>query len=354
MPDFDVIIAGAGLAGACAALHLSSKYEVLLLDASVPASGASGAAAGLINPMMGRKARLAWKANAACDAFRKTLHLAEAQSFFNDNVIIRPVSATEQVSHFHEAAQRHPDYAVWRSAEALCEQYPGLHAPLGGLEVYQGGAIDITALVDAMVAASQNNGARVRQQTRATGWGEAKDTAFIELDNQRVTARRVVLALGYGFRHHAHLIELGLHGVKGQVVRVAMAPDLPRPPLLSGQGYLVPGATANEYIIGSSYEHTFDNITPSPAQTREILARVTRMWPALTDAVVLGTSAGVRVTMRGSRLPVVGPLPGHQRVWLLSAFGSKGLLMAPLLASRLAAFFAQPDQIPSAVRLRGR
>ncbi|HYG67362.1 MAG TPA: FAD-dependent oxidoreductase, partial [Anaeromyxobacteraceae bacterium] len=68
---YDVVIAGAGLGGACAAFWLSRKRRVLVLERDAPAAGASGAAAGLVNPFMGRKARPAWRhaeALAALDA----------------------------------------------------------------------------------------------------------------------------------------------------------------------------------------------------------------------------------------------------------------------------------------------
>ena len=45
-----------------------------------------------------------------------------------------------------------------------------------------------------------------------------------------------------------------------------------------------------------------------------------------------GLRAGVRVTVPGIRLPMVGPVPGFERVWIFTGFGAKGLLTAPLRA----------------------
>ena len=65
--DADLLIVGAGLAGACAAFTLSRHHRVHVLEANEPASGASGAAAGLVNPFMGRRARPVWHLREALD-----------------------------------------------------------------------------------------------------------------------------------------------------------------------------------------------------------------------------------------------------------------------------------------------
>jgi glycine/D-amino acid oxidase-like deaminating enzyme len=56
----------------------------------------------------------------------------------------------------------------------------------------------------------------------------------------------------------------------------------------------------------------------------------------------------------GTRLPMVGPLPGYRRVWVFTGLGSKGLMTAPLLSARLPDFLRDPDQIPSDVAVRPR
>ena len=110
----------------------------------------------------------------------------------------------------------------------------------------------------------------------------------------------------------------------------------------------------NTLIVGSSYERDFSDLEPSDAQSRKILAKAARMLPGLRDATVLNASAGVRVTVPGTRLPMLGPLPGHRNVWIFTGLGSKGLLMAPLLARDLPAFFDAPETIPAEIRVATR
>ena len=350
-PLFDTIIVGAGLAGACAALHLSRAQQVLVVEAEHPAAGASGAAAGLVNPLMGRKANTVWRAEEALAALAETVHLAEAEVLFETTGLVRPAAHKKQAQIFREVAEVRPAYAAWLPLAAATERVPGLVAAEGALVVRRGGAIQVPAFVEALLAAARRNGADLQTGVRVVGWGEGQGLAFVETQaGQRLTAKRVLLALGYGFRHHAPLTVLNLHAIKGQTVRVAKPPSIDLALPLAGRGYIVP--EGETLIVGSSYERGFTDLAPSETQTRTILAKATRMLPALRQAAVLDATAGVRVTVPGTRLPMLGPLPGRQRVWIFSGLGSKGLLMAPLLARNLPLCFTHPERIPGEVRVQ--
>ena len=125
----------------------------------------------------------------------------------------------------------------------------------GALLVRRGGVIRVPEAVEALLATARRRGAEVRTGVRVTGWGEEADGAFVNVENDTVYARRVLLAMGYGYRLHPELAALNLHALKGQTVRVARPETLPRQGLipLSGQGYVVPDHEA--LIVGTSYEH---------------------------------------------------------------------------------------------------
>jgi glycine oxidase len=113
--DADVIVVGAGLAGACAAFTLSRDHKVRVLESDEPASGASGAAAGLVNPFMGRRARPIWRLREALDAVPTLLDEAGAPALFPDTGVLRPAVEPDQVAPFQDAAETHPDLATWLS-----------------------------------------------------------------------------------------------------------------------------------------------------------------------------------------------------------------------------------------------
>jgi glycine/D-amino acid oxidase-like deaminating enzyme len=352
----DSLIVGGGLAGACAALWLSERGTVTVLEAEGLAAGASGAAAGLVNPFMGRKAKPAWRFDEALDALHATLDRAGSSALFRSDGLLRPARDAAQADTFRQRADALPDRAAWHSPGALGERYPDLDAPHGGLWLPEGGAVDLTAVVEALLRAAVANGATVRTGAEVTGWEEVGDRVVVTTVDPEVEARRVVLALGDGFRHFGELAALPLHRIKGQTIRIARPAGLGALPPLSGFGYVVP--QGDTLVVGSTYEHDFEDVEPSAAQSEVLLAKAARMVPDLAGARVLDARAGVRVTVPRThspqRLPLLGPLPGRERVWTLTGLGSKGLMMAPLLARALPDYLDDPSRVPPEVRLHSR
>ncbi len=350
--DADIIIVGAGLAGACAAFTLSRDHHVHVLEANDPASGASGAAAGLVNPFMGRRARPVWRLREALDAVPTLLERAGATELFPDTGVLRPAVEPDQVDPFQDVAEEHPDLAEWLSPTTVGEQYPQVQPDRGALFVPRGGATDVGTMVRALLDAAETRGATVETQAPVLYWRETPDAAVVEVDRehdtQELRAERVLLALGQGFPPFPELRRLGLDGVKGQTVRVRRPADLPGSiPPMSGRGYVVPDG--NSLILGSNYDNDYDDLTPDPDATNYIRNKTSTMIPGLDQAKVLDETAGVRVMHSETNLPLLGPLPRRERLWTFTALGSKGLLTAPLLALDLPAYLQDPGTIPPPV-----
>src|SRR5690606_9126064 len=171
--SFDTIVVGAGLAGACAALYLSGRERVLVLDAGGPAAGASGAAAGLVNPLAGLRARPVWRMDEALDAFHDALARAGVADLFRGPGVLRPAADAAQAGWFREAAARHPGHARWLSPAEAAARYAAAPAPFGALFLPTAGAVVVPDLVGALLAAAVRAGAVVQTGRRVTGWEES-------------------------------------------------------------------------------------------------------------------------------------------------------------------------------------
>ena len=334
----DVVVAGAGLAGACAALALGRSRRVVLLDADAPGSGASGAAAGLVNPFAGRKARPAWRHRDALAALDATLDEADASPLLHRVGVVRPAASERQAAVFAERAAEHPDALAWWTADAARERWPHVAAPGGALFVRHGGHLDVGRLVGALVRAAESRGAVVQTGRPLRGWRAERGGVVAVTEQEEIEARHLVLALGDGARQLPALAGLPLARVKGQTVTLdrprALPPDHPA---VAGRGYVVP--TAAHVVVGATFEHDFESAAPDPGQDAGLVEAAARLVPTLAGAPVVDRRAGVRLGVPAAvsprRLPYAGPLPGHPGVWVLTGLGSRGLLTAPLLARLL-------------------
>ena len=182
--------------------------------------------------------------------------------------------------------------------------------------------------------------------------GGASGGAWLDVETDgarhRLTADAVVLALGDGLRAWPAFDALGLARVGGRRYAAALGTDVPA---VSVGAYAVPVGGGRAHV-GGTYDHADPDAPPSPEEGAALLARLRPFVPSLGPLVGAGEAA-VRVHRAGVRRPLVRRLPGEdgrgrERVWALTGLGSKGLLMAPLVARGLPAWLGGapvPDEI---------
>ena len=337
MPRLPVVVIGAGIGGAAAALALSASHDVLVLDAAGPARGASGVSAGLAHAFTGRKASRGWRAGEARAALDR---LAAASGVpVEATGVLRPAVDARQARAFQQTAEAHPAEASFVEPSAARERWPHARAPHGALWIPGGGHLDVPALVRGALGAAVERGASVRTGVRLVSWRGKTDCVLAITDQGEVQARALVLCPGA--TPLPALAALPFGRVKGQTVTLGAA--LPSgSPALAGGTYVVP--TAAGVLVGATFEHGYASEAPDRATSLRLRERAARLVPGLAEAPVLAERAGVRLTVPASvsaeRLPRVGYVA--DRVVLFAGFGSRGLLTAPLLARALPALIADP------------
>ena len=159
-------------------------------------------------------------------------------------------------------------------------------------------------------------------------WNDYKTSVVVELaSGESLQAKRLILALGSDYRSFPVLNPLNLHCTKGQVIHTTIPAKISFPLPVSGYGYAVP--VKNRLIVGTTYEHSPSDVHPTSAGVDKILALTEQMLPWIHSAEIKHTSAGIRVGVPGTRLPMVGPLT--RRVWILTGLGSKGCYLDLIL-----------------------
>ncbi len=338
----DIIIAGAGLGGTCAALHLSDSKRVALLSGTAPA--ASTIAAGLVNPFAGQRMGGFWNADVAYEDFLHTLSRAEALETYNPCGILRPALNEVQASLFRTISLEKPDSFIWLPPDQVDEMYPSITAPLGAA-ITKGGVADIPQMLNSLITSLIPRCTVIHDHL--AGWKDHGSDVTVILDSDRsLRTKKLILAVGAGYQSIPELRNLNLHCTKGQVVHVSLPAEIPLP--VSGYGYAVP--IKNSVILGTTYEHAPHDLEPTEEGIAKILALTQRMIPSVASAKVLSASAGIRVGVPGTRLPMVGPLTSN--IWVLTGLGSKGLLFGSYIGRNLENWMTDPSSLPSELHLQ--
>ncbi|MDP3813565.1 glycine oxidase ThiO [Pseudomonas sp.] len=163
-------------------------------------------------------------------------------------------------------------------------------------------------------------------------------TGFIR-DGERITgvqtakgemhADRVVLAAGAwsGELIKTLGIKLPVVPVKGQMILYKCAEDfLPAMVLAKGR-YAIPRRDGH-ILIGSTLEHAGFDKTPTEEALASLKASAVELLPALAAAEVVGHWAGLRPGSPEG-IPFIGPVPGHEGLWLNCGHYRNGLVLAP-------------------------
>lgn len=187
--------------------------------------------------------------------------------------------------------------------------------------------------------------AALQQMPNVTLYEQCAVTGFIR-DGERITgvqtaqgdmqADQVVLAAGAwsGELMKTLGIELPVVPVKGQMIVYKCAEDfLPAMVLAKGR-YAIPRRDGH-ILIGSTLEHAGFDKTPTREALASLQASAVELLPALADAEVVGHWAGLRPGSPEG-IPFIGPVLGHDGLWLNCGHYRNGLVLAPASCQLLA------------------
>ncbi len=339
MTDCDFLVVGHGLAGATLAGDLRLRgHRVLVYDAGRPDS-ASRVAAGLVNPVAGRRFALAWRAAElipyAADYYR-ALEARLGQSFFTAAPIFKVFgSAQEQADTVARSGAR-----PWGDfvGDILTHDpgLPGVRAPHGGAWLRHGGYLAVAELLGALATEGLAAG-WLRCETfdweKLVSAPTGASSEFIY--NGTVRAQRVVCCEGAEAINNPYFSWLPLTPNQGEVIDVECA-GLDARQVLNRSAYVVP-LGAGCFRVGATYRWPPFAEGPTADGRTELTSRLA----ALTDApfAVVGQRAGVRPAVR-DRKPLLGPHPAVPGLSFCGGYGSKGVVLAPRLAALMADWLA--------------
>lgn len=163
-------------------------------------------------------------------------------------------------------------------------------------------------------------------------------------DHQLIAiTKRLFLANGLGAKKLCEgiQIDLPLKPVRGQLSRFRLVkssawfPHLPKV-ALSGKAYCLPprlvGNEEYEWVMGSTYDEGIDDLNEWDKSHQENSSLLKEMLGVnFPDEELEAHSAFVGIRCVASdRLPVIGPVKGHQGLYTLTSLGSRGVMWSAL------------------------
>ena len=330
----DYLIVGQGLAGTLIGFRLErAGHHVTYADAPEQ-QAASEVAAGIVNPITGRRFVKSWRIDELIPAARALYRELEEEldcRLWYDMPLVRTLFNRGDQNDWL-ARSGDPGYADYLDDDPDLGRIPALtHPAFAYAGVRHSARVDVGTLV-----------LRYRERIRSTDrlldtsleYGALRVTPDgVALTDGTTTRRfdRVVFCEGWRARFNPWFGHLPYGGNKGEVliVRLEGAPPLER--LFKHRIFLVPQSDGT-YWVGATSQNRWEDESASPAGREYLEGRLRELLTV--PFTVVEARAAVRPTIRDRR-PVIGAHPEHPALWIFNGLGTKGASLAPLVSEWL-------------------
>ncbi|MET3683192.1 D-amino-acid dehydrogenase [Alkalibacillus flavidus] len=345
------VVVGGGILGASTAYHLAKKGEDVTIIDRKDEGQATDAAAGIVCPWLSQRRNKAWYelvkrgARYYPDLVEQLKAKGMRKTGYKQVGTISLHTDGHKLDQMVERAEKRREGApeigeIKRlSPEEVRDMFPPISDAYGGVYVSGGARVDGRAMRDALLSGAIHYGATVRtgeasliaDGDRITQVGVQSDIIDADqvIDTAGAWSKQLVKPVGIDYDvtpQRAQIVHLDLVGEDTGDWPVVMPPSNGYLLTFAG-GRIVAGATRTDYA-GFDYRTTASGI-------RDILDQALTIAPGLEDASILETRVGFRPYTPGF-LPIIGPMPGYEGLFVANGLGATGLTAGPFLGSVLA------------------
>ena len=338
-----ILIIGGGIIGCATALELArAGCAVTLLERGTPGSEASSAAAGILAPIeesadtaFAKLALESWRRYP--DVVRELREVTGIDVEYVTRGTIYPLATSAEVrraeTRTRHAWAREMGIEAWDAAD-LRSREPALSPQVRGAMFVRGdhwvnNQRLVVAYAQAAVAAGVGliTGAAVTRVIVEDGRARG-----VYAEGERYDADAVLLAAGAwtGALAESFGAHLRVEPRRGQMVALTHVPPVLNHAVHANDVYLVP-RPSGELLIGATIEKVGFQRAVTASGIATLLASAIAIVPGLANLPISRTWYGFRPWAPDS-LPILGPWPGIDGLFVATAHYRNGILLAPVTA----------------------
>lgn len=344
---YDFIVVGQGIAGTILAwfLHKAGK-KVLVID-EYRTHSSSLIAAGVTNPVTGRRLVKTWLADKLIPFAALTYNELETltgKRFYEPLRIVRLFNSIKEQNDW-SARCAMPEYTPYLDNAHLTrldENY--VINPFGGFDIEGGSKLDMEAFLTAMRGVLRAN---------ESVWEERFLFHDLTVTDEEVTYRgvkagMVIFADGAQATQNPFFSFLPFQPAKGERLLIEIE-NFPYPFMLKSDVLLVPNGAPHQYYVGATHENHFENEQPTEKGLEELTQGLGNLLKC--PYRIVDHAGAIRPAVKGRR-PLIGVHPQYKRVGLFNGMGTKGVSLAPYFAQNFTAHLLQNETLVPEVDIK--
>ncbi|UII21965.1 NAD(P)/FAD-dependent oxidoreductase [Fulvivirga ligni] len=321
---YDYVLVGQGLAGSALAYHLIERGKsVMVIDNNAKITS-SKIAAGLFNPITGRKMVKTWKADVLFPYLKEYYTSLEEKldaQFLYHMSIYRPFISLEEQNEWmgKSASDEYSHFIVKVHQKQLYDFSKDIY---GGVELGFSGYLDIPNYLNA-----------VKNLLISTDsfWEHDFEPAKVKLEPDHVTyedimVKKLIFCDGLKSTQNPYFSWLPFRPVKGEIIQMSSNLELNH---ILNRGVFVIKKGESFYEVGSNYNNKQLDLEPTTEAREEILGKLTDLADFEYD--IIHQKAGIRPATLDRR-PFIGTHPEFETIGIFNGLGTKGVSLSPYFA----------------------
>ncbi len=344
MQKVDYLIVGQGMVGTLLAWFLEKAGKSYILFDNGQKQSASRVAAGLINPITGRRFVKSWMIEELLPFAKKTYQEMEAHigsPLWEEVRIVRYFQTIAEGNNWL-AKTSYDGYEQFLSSEKLSEHLEHIVKDTGGYGIINGAKVSVSSIVHAFRQAFLKKGQLVNQSF---------DYQQLRLVEQEITygeftAQKVIFCEGYSAYQNPWFAHLPYESAKGEVL-ILRIPNFQTDHIIKKTQFLVP-INKDLFWFGSNYE--WDDLTDQPTPTGKAYLEERLSDILKVDYTIIDHIAAVRPILKNRR-PAIGLHPEHSQLGFLNGMGTKGTSIAPYWVHHFVEYLVHDKELSEEVTL---
>lgn len=344
MAQDHVLIIGQGLAGTMLSFELTQRNITHKVIDNNHESAATLAAAGIINPITGRRYVKSWMIDDLLPVAKNTYRSLETLlgvTLMTSHNILRSFDSIAEENRWMESTSR-PGYEDYVVTPNLAGYAPLLRRPKSYGEITQALKVDVSLLIKTYRKYLIERNQLIIGQI---DFDSIRGQSDYILDNE--TFSKLIDCTGFKSAKDSPFSYLPFQPAKGESLEVRIEEVLPTDKLLRDKIFIAPN-DSNTFWTGGGYEWDAEDSSPT--------LEFAQLWKQkLEDLLsvpyeVRSHLAGIRPSVKGRR-PLLGQHPLHKILFLFNGLGTKGTSLAPYWSKKMVDFLIKHEALSSEVDL---
>jgi glycine/D-amino acid oxidase-like deaminating enzyme len=329
----DFIIVGQGISGTFLSYYLHNEGTTFIVIDQDDRNSSSRIAAGIINPVTGRRMVTVWMAEQVLPFAWNAYHE------FGDELEITAISQKNIIDFFPNPFMRESflkrisegnEYIA--AAKAETEYQPFFNYEFGCGEISPVYLAHLENLLPAWRSKLKTEGYLLEEEFKMEKLSFTNESVlWSSASGETITADKIIFCDGAGSFQNPFFRQLPFAPNKGEAL-IAEIPGLPTTNIYKKSMLLAPLQAKDMFWVGSTYAWDFDNAEPTAEFRRNTEAALIE-WLKIPFKIVDHRSGIRPATLE--RRPFIGIHPHNPVVGILNGMGTKGCSLAPFFARQL-------------------